>query len=126
MVRKTKTVRKTKPKPKKKEKKEEQKAPAQKIRIKLKAYDHRILDQSTEEIVNTAKRTGARVCGPIPLPTKREVFTVLRSPVIDKKSREQFQIKTHKRLLDIIEPTAKTIDALRKLDLPSGVDVEIK
>lgn len=123
MVRKTKTVRKTK---KKKEKKEEQKAPAQKIRIKLKAYDHRILDQSTEEIVNTAKRTGARVCGPIPLPTKREVFTVLRSPVIDKKSREQFQIKTHKRLLDIIEPTAKTIDALRKLDLPSGVDVEIK
>jgi len=123
MVRKTKTVRKTK---KKKEKKEEQKAPAQKIRIKLKAYDHRILDQSTEEIVNTAKRTGARVCGPIPLPTKREIFTVLRSPVIDKKSREQFQIKTHKRLLDIIEPTAKTIDALRKLDLPSGVDVEIK
>lgn len=124
MVRKTKTVRKTKKK--KKEKKEEQKAPAQKIRIKLKAYDHRILDQSTEEIVNTAKRTGARVCGPIPLPTKRELFTVLRSPVIDKKSREQFQIKTHKRLLDIIEPTAKTIDALRKLDLPSGVDVEIK
>lgn len=136
MVRKTKTVKKTKPlkktktvrktKPKKKEKKEEQKAPAQKIRIKLKAYDHRILDQSAEEIVNTAKRTGARVCGPIPLPTKREVFTVLRSPVIDKKSREQFQIKTHKRLLDIIEPTAKTIDALRKLDLPSGVGVEIK
>ncbi len=123
MIRKTKTTRKTK---KKKEKKEEKKAPAQKIRIKLKAYDHRILDQSTEEIVNTAKRTGARVCGPIPLPTKREVFTVLRSPVIDKKSREQFQIKTHKRLLDIIEPTAKTIDALRKLDLPSGVDVEIK
>ena len=76
--------------------------------------------------MNTAKRTGARVCGPVPLPTKREVFTVLRSPVIDKKSREQFQIKTHKRLLDIIEPTAKTIDALRKLDLPSGVDVEIK
>ena len=111
---------------KKKVKKEEPKAPAQKIRIKLQAYDHRILDQSTEEIVNTAKRTGARVCGPIPLPTKREVFTVLRSPVIDKKSREQFQIKTHKRLLDIIEPTAKTIDALRKLNLPSGVDVEIK
>ncbi len=113
---------------KKKVKKEEAKAqtPAQKIRIKLKAYDHRILDQSTEEIVNTAKRTGAKVCGPIPLPTKREVFTVLRSPVIDKKSREQFQIKTHKRLLDIIEPTARTIDALRKLDLPSGVEVEIK
>ena len=111
-----------------KEKKQPQKpkAPVQKIRIKLKAYDHRILDQSTEEIVNTAKRTGARVCGPVPLPTKREVFTVLRSPVIDKKSREQFQIKTHKRMLDIIEPTARTIDALRKLDLPSGVDVEIK
>lgn len=114
---------------KKKTKKREagkEKAPVQKIRIKLKAYDHRILDQSTEEIVNTAKRTGAKVRGPVPLPTKREVFTVLRSPVIDKKSREQFQIKTHKRLLDIVEPTAKTIDALRKLDLPSGVDVEIK
>ncbi|MBL7084674.1 MAG: 30S ribosomal protein S10 [Candidatus Omnitrophica bacterium] len=100
--------------------------PLQKIRIKLQGYDHRILDQSTEEIVNTAKRTGAKVCGPIPLPTKREVFTVLRGPVIDKKSREQFQIKTHKRLLDIIQPTARTIDALRKLDLPSGVGVEIK
>jgi len=114
---------------KKKTKKREaskEKASVQKIRIKLKAYDHRILDQSTEEIVNTAKRTGAKVRGPVPLPTKREVFTVLRSPVIDKKSREQFQIKTHKRLLDIVEPTAKTIDALRKLDLPSGVDVEIK
>jgi small subunit ribosomal protein S10 len=110
---------------KKKEKKEE-KAPVQKVRIKLRAYDHRVLDQSTEEIVNTAKRTGARVCGPIPLPTKREVFTVLRSPVIDKKSREQFQIKTHKRMMDIVGPTAKTIDALRRLDLPSGVDVEIK
>lgn len=113
-------------KTKKKEKKQQQKAPAQKIRIKLQAYDHRVLDQSAEEIVNTAKRTGARVRGPVPLPTKREIFTVLRSPVIDKKSREQFQIKTHKRLLDIIEPTSKTIDALRKLDLPSGVDVEIK
>lgn len=109
-----------------KTKKEEQKAPAQKIRIKLNAYDHRILDQSVEEIVNTAKRTGAKVCGPIPLPTKREIFTVLRGPVIDKKSREQFQIKTHKRMLEIIEPTAKTIDALRKLDLASGVHVEIK
>jgi small subunit ribosomal protein S10 len=110
----------------KKEKKPKQKTPVQKIKIKLKAYDHRILDQSTREIMNTARRTGAKVCGPIPLPTMREVFTVLRSPVIDKKSREQFQIKTHKRLLDIVEPTAKTIDALRKLDLPSGVDVEIK
>jgi len=111
-----------------KEKKQPQKtkAPVQKIRIKLKAYDYRLLDQSVEEIMNTAKRTGAKVCGPIPLPTKREIFTVLRGPVIDKKSREQFQIKTHKRLLDIIGPTAKTIDALRKLDLPSGVGVEIK
>ena len=114
------------PKKTKKKEKEEQKLPAQKIRIKLKAYDHRILDQSVEEIVNTAKQTGAKVCGPIPLPTRREVFTVLRAPVIDKKSREQFQIKTHKRLMDIVEPTAKTIDALRKLDLPSGVHVEIK
>ncbi len=110
----------------KEKKKQPEKAPVQKIRIKLKAYDYRLLDQSVEEIMNTAKRTGAKVCGPIPLPTKREVFTVLRGPVIDKKSREQFQIKTHKRLLDIIGPTAKTIDALRKLDLPSGVGVEIK
>lgn len=100
--------------------------PKQKIRIKLRAYDHRILDKSALEIVNCAKRTGAKVRGPIPLPTSREEFTVLRSPVIDKKSREQFQIKTHKRLLDIIEPTAKTVDALMKLDLPTGVDVEIK
>jgi len=98
----------------------------QKIRIKLKAYDHRILDQSTKEIVETAKRTGASIHGPIPLPNKREIFTVLRSPHIDKKSREQFQLKTHKRLLDIVSPTAKTIDALRRLDLPAGVDVEIK
>ena len=97
-----------------------------KIRIKLRAYDHRILDKSALEIVNCAKRTGAKVSGPIPLPTSREGFTVLRSPVIDKKSREQFQIKTHKRLLDIIDPTAKTVDALMKLDLPTGVDVEIK
>ena len=98
----------------------------QKIRIKLLAYDHRLLDVSTKEIVETAKRTGATIVGPIPLPTKREVFTVLRGPHIDKKSREQFQIKTHKRLLDIINPTAKTIDALKKLDLPAGVYVEIK
>ncbi len=97
-----------------------------KIRIKLRAYDHRILDQSAAEIVETAKRTGAKVIGPIPLPTDREVYTVLRSPHIDKKSREQFQLKTHKRVLDIIEPTSKTIDALKKLDLPAGVDVEIK
>lgn len=98
----------------------------QKIRIKLLAYDHRLLDLSAGEIVETAKRTGATVAGPIPLPTRREVFTVLRSPHVDKKSREQFQIKTHKRILDIINPTAKTIDALKKLDLPVGVYVEIK
>jgi len=98
----------------------------QKIRIKLMAYDHRLLDMSSAEIVETAKRTGAGVAGPIPLPTKREIFTVLRSPHIDKKSRDQFQIKTHKRILDIVNPTAKTIDALKKLDLPAGVYVEIK
>lgn len=98
----------------------------QKIRIKLQAYDYKLLDQSAIEIVDTAKRTGATVSGPIPLPTKREIFTVLRSPHVDKKSREQFQMKTHKRLIDIISPTAKTIDALRKLDLPAGVDAEIK
>ncbi len=98
----------------------------QKIRIKLLAYDHRLLDLSTQEIVETAKRTGAAIVGPIPLPTKREIFTVLRSPHVDKKSREQFQIKTHKRILDIINPTAKTIDALKKLDLPAGVYAEIK
>ena len=90
------------------------------------AYDHRLLDLSAEEIVETAKRTGAMVAGPIPLPTRREVFTVLRSPYVDKKSREQFQIKTHKRILDIVNPTSKTIDALKKLDLPAGVYVEIK
>ncbi|MCD6459098.1 30S ribosomal protein S10 [bacterium] len=98
----------------------------QRIRIKLKAYDHRIVDQSTEEIVETAKRTGAKILGPIPLPTKIERFTVLKSPHVDKKSREQFEIRTHKRLLDVIEPTAKTIDELRKLNLPAGVDIKIK
>jgi small subunit ribosomal protein S10 len=98
----------------------------QKIRIKLMAYDHRLLDVSTEEIVDTAQRTGAGIVGPIPLPTKREIFTVLRGPHVDKKSREQFQIKTHKRILDIVNPTSKTIDALKKLDLPAGVYVEIK
>jgi small subunit ribosomal protein S10 len=98
----------------------------QKIRIKLKAYDHRLLDQAVEEIVETVKRTGAKISGPVPLPTKREIYTVLRSPVIDKKSREQFELSTHKRLIDIFEPTSKTIDALRKLNLPAGVDVEIK
>ena len=98
----------------------------QNIRIRLKAYDHRILDQSASEIVNTAKRTGARVRGPVPLPTHIHKFTVNRSPHIDKKSREQFEIRTHKRLLDIIEPTPQTVDALMKLELAAGVDVEIK
>ncbi|MCH7780624.1 MAG: 30S ribosomal protein S10 [Acidobacteria bacterium] len=98
----------------------------EKIRIRLKAYDHRILDQSTSEIVDTAKRTGASVVGPIPLPTVRNRWTVLRSPHVDKKSREQFEIRTHKRLLDILQPTPETVDALMKLDLPAGVDVEIK
>jgi small subunit ribosomal protein S10 len=98
----------------------------QKIRIKLKAYDHRLIDQSTQEIVETAKRTGARVAGPIPLPTKKELYTVLRSPMVDKKSREQFRLATHKRLIDLLDPTAKTVEALRKLNLPAGVDVEIK
>lgn len=98
----------------------------QKIRIRLKAYDHRVLDQSAHEIVETAERTGARVAGPIPLPTERSIYTVLRSPHVDKKSREQFEIRTHKRLVDILEPTPQTVDALMKLDLPAGVDVEIK
>ena len=98
----------------------------QKIRIRLRAYDHRLLDQSTTEIVDTARRTGARVAGPIPLPTVRNRWTVLRSPHVDKKSREQFEIRTHKRLLDILQPTPETVDALMKLDLPAGVDVEIK
>ncbi|MDP6108840.1 MAG: 30S ribosomal protein S10 [Rhodospirillales bacterium] len=99
---------------------------SQNIRIRLKAYDHGVLDQSTLEIVSTAKRTGAQVRGPIPLPTKIEKYTVLRSPHIDKKSREQFEIRTHKRVLDILDPTPETVDALMKLDLASGVDVEIK
>ncbi len=98
----------------------------QAIQIRLRAYDHRLLDQSVVEIVDTAKKTGAKVNGPIPLPTKREIYTVLRSPHIDKKSREQFQIKIHKRLLSIVEPTARTIDALKRLDLPAGVDVDIR
>ena len=98
----------------------------QSIRIRLKAFDHRVLDQSTSEIVSTAKRTGARVRGPIPLPTRTERFTGRRGPHIDKKSREQFEIRTHKRLLDIVDPTPQTVDALMKLDLAAGVDVEIK
>ncbi len=99
---------------------------SQNIRIRLKAFDHRVLDQSTQEIVNTAKRTGAQVRGPIPLPTRIERFTVNRAPHVDKKSREQFEIRTHKRVLDILDPTPETVDALMKLDLASGVDVEIK
>jgi small subunit ribosomal protein S10 len=99
---------------------------SQNIRIRLKAFDHRVLDQSTAEIVGTAKRTGAQVRGPIPLPTRIEKYTVLRGPHIDKKSREQFEIRTHKRLLDIVDPTPQTVDTLMKLDLAAGVDVEIK
>ena len=99
---------------------------SQRIRIRLKAYDHRLLDQSATEIVDTAKRTGARVAGPIPLPTRINKYTVLRGPHVDKKSREQFEIRTHKRLLDILDPTQQTLDALMKLDLSAGVDVEIK
>src|SRR3974390_115408 len=99
---------------------------SQKIRIRLKAFDHKLLDQSTREIVETARRTGARVAGPIPLPTRINRYTVLRSPHVDKKSREQFEIRTHKRMLDILEPTQQTLDALMKLDLSAGVDVEIK
>lgn len=98
----------------------------QKIRIRLKGFDQRLLDRSTEDIVETAKRTGAAIAGPIPLPTRREIFTVLRSPHVDKKSRDQYEIRTHKRLIDILNPTSKTIDALKTLTLPAGVDIKIK
>jgi ribosomal protein S10 len=98
----------------------------QNIRIRLKAFDHRLIDKSTREIVETAKRTGAQVRGPIPLPTRKERFTLLTSPVIDKDARDQYEIRTHKRVLDIINPTEKTVDALMKLDLAAGVDVQIK
>ena len=98
----------------------------QKIRIRLKAYDHKLLDQSVNEIVDTAKRTGARIAGPIPLPTRIEKFSVNRSVHVDKKSAEQFEIRTHKRLLDIVDPTARTVDELKKLNLPAGVDITIK
>lgn len=110
----------------KQQEKQQPKQSRQKIRIRLKAYDQRLLDRSTADIVETAKRTGAGVAGPIPLPTKREIFTVLRSPNIDRKSREQFEIRTHKRLVDILNPTGKTIDALKTLTLPAGVDIKIK
>ncbi|MCB9728021.1 MAG: 30S ribosomal protein S10 [Myxococcota bacterium] len=99
---------------------------AQKIRIRLKAYDYKLLDQSANEIIETVRRTGARTAGPVPLPTRINKYTVLRGPHVDKKSREQFEIRTHKRLIDIIEPTQATLDALMKLDLSAGVDVEIK
>ena len=101
-------------------------AESSKIRIRLKAFDHQLLDRSTSDIVETAKRTGARVAGPVPLPTEIRKYTVLRGPHVDKKSREQFEIRTHKRLIDITEPTAKTVDALGKLSLPAGVDIRIK
>jgi small subunit ribosomal protein S10 len=99
---------------------------AQKIRIRLKAYDHVVLDKSAAEIVRTAERTGARIAGPVPLPTKKTIFTVNRSPHIDKKSREQFERRIHKRLIDILDSTPQTVDALQRLDLPAGVDIEIK
>jgi small subunit ribosomal protein S10 len=98
----------------------------QKIRIKLRAYDHRVVDQSSKKIVETAERTGAGVAGPIPLPTKKSVYTVIRSPHVHKDSREQFEMRVHKRLIDIMDPTSKTVDALMSLDLPAGVDIEIK
>ncbi|MCX7113226.1 MAG: 30S ribosomal protein S10 [Candidatus Methylumidiphilus sp.] len=100
--------------------------PKQRIRIRLKAFDHRLIDQSASEIVETAKRTGAQVLGPIPLPTKKERFTILISPHVNKDARDQYELRTHKRLMDIIEPTDKTVDALMKLDLAAGVDVQIK
>ena len=100
--------------------------PKQRIRIRLKAFDHKILDQSAQQIVETAERTGAVVAGPVPLPTRIEKFTVLRSPFIDKDSREQFEMRTHKRLIDVLEPTARTVDALMRLNVPAGVDIEIK
>ncbi len=99
---------------------------AQKIRIKLKAYDHKVLDQSAEKIVDTVRRTGACISGPVPLPTDRNIYAVIRSPHIDKESMEHFELRTHKRLIDILEPTPKTVDALMHLDLPAGVDIEIK
>ena len=99
---------------------------SQKIRIRLKAYDHHMLDQSAQKIVETARRTGASVADPVPLPTEKNIYTILRSPHVNKDSREQFEMRTHKRLIDIMEPTPKTVDALMRLDLPAGVDIEIK
>lgn len=101
-------------------------AKVQRIRIRLKSYDHRLLDKSSDQIVDTAKRTGATVCGPVPLPTRKRIYCVLRSPHVDKKSREHFEIRVHKRLIDINDPTPTTADALMRLDLPAGVDIEVK
>lgn len=98
----------------------------QKIRIRLKAFDHKLLDQSASKIVDTANRTGASVSGPIPLPTEKSIYTILRSPHVNKDSREQFEMRTHKRLIDIVDPTSKTMDSLMRLELPAGVDIEIK
>jgi len=98
----------------------------QKIRIRLKAYDHEIVDQSAKKIVETVKRTGAKICGPIPLPTERSLYCVIRSPHVNKDSREHFEMRTHKRLIDIVDPSPKTVDSLMRLDLPAGVDIEIK
>jgi small subunit ribosomal protein S10 len=126
MAKQEKSPKQDKPQPVKVAEKQVPKAVRQKIRIRLKGYDQRLLDRSTADIVETAKRTGAAVVGPIPLPTKRETFTVLRSPNIDRKSREQFEIRTHKRMVDILSPTAKTIDALKTLNLPAGVDIKIR
>ena len=126
MAKQEKTPKQEKAQPAKQPEKQATKAVRQKIRIRLKGYDQRVLDRSTADIVETAKRTGAAVVGPIPLPTKREIYTVLRSPNVDRKSREQFEIRTHKRLIDILSPTAKTIDALKTLNLPAGVDIKIR
>lgn len=98
----------------------------QKIRIKLRAFDHKLLDQSAERIVETAKKTGASISGPIPLPTEKSIYTILRSPHVNKDSREQFEMRTHKRLIDILNPSSETVDSLMRLDLPTGVDIEIK
>jgi len=101
-------------------------AKVQRIRIRLKSYDHKLLDKSSDQIVDTARRTGATICGPIPLPTRKKIYCVLRSPHVDKKSREHFEIRVHKRLIDINDPTPTTADALMRLDLPAGVDIEVK
>ncbi len=114
------------PEKKKEEKKEEEEEPKQRIRVKLRAHDHKVLDESCRDILETVKRTGAKTIGPIPLPTERSLYSVIRSPFVHKRSQEQFEMRVHKRIIDIIEPTSKTIDALSNLSLPAGVDIEIK